>query len=174
MEAAKEIARHLRLRDLGGLIICDFIDMRSDKHRREVEKEFRGAMKGDRARTRILRISQFGVVEMTRQRMRPSLQSSTYLACPHCGGSGYIKSHESSSIELIRLLNLAASKEQIKKVELVVSPDVANYLQNAKRSAITQIEQQNNKRVVIHSSPDYAGERYDIVCYNDQGVAVKL
>jgi len=174
MEAAKEIARQLRLRDLGGLIICDFIDMHSDKHRREVEKEFRGAMKGDRARTRILRISQFGVVEMTRQRMRPSLQSSTYLACPHCGGSGYIKSHESSSIELIRLLNLAASKEQIRKVELVVSHEVADYLQNAKRSAITQIEQQNNKRVVIHSSPDYAGERYDIVCYNDRGVLVKL
>jgi ribonuclease E len=174
MEAAKEIARHLRLRDMGGLIICDFIDMRSDKHRREVEKEFRGAMKTDRARSRIQRISQFGVVEMTRQRMRPSLQSSTYLACPHCGGSGYIKSHESSSIELIRLLNLAASKEQIRKIELVVSPDVADYLQNTKRSAIAQIEQQNNKRVVIHSSPDYAGERYDIVCYNDRGVVVKL
>ena len=141
MEAAGEIARQLRLRDLGGLIICDFIDMRSDKHRREVEKAFRSATKTDRARSRILRISSFGVVEMTRQRMRPSLQSSTYLACPHCGGSGYVKSHESSAIELIRLLNLAASKEQIKKVELFVSPEVADYLQNEKRAAIAQIEQ---------------------------------
>jgi ribonuclease E len=174
LEAAREIAKQLRLRDLGGLIICDFIDMRSDKHRREVEKTFRAATRADRARSRILRISSFGVVEMTRQRMRPSLQSSTYLACPHCGGSGYVKSHESCSIELIRLLNLAASKEQIKRVELSVSPEVADYLQNTKRAAIAQIEQLNNKQVVIHSSPDYAGERYEIVCYNDRGIAVKL
>jgi ribonuclease E len=148
--------------------------MRSDKHRREVEKAFRAAMKTDRARSRILRISSFGVVEMTRQRMRPSLQSSTYLACPHCGGSGYIKSHESCAIELIRLLNLAASKEQIKRVELFVSPEAADYLQNTKRAAIAQIEQANNKRVIIHSSPEYAGERYEIVCYNERGIAVKL
>jgi len=174
LEAAREIAKQLRLRDLGGLIICDFIDMHSDKHRREVEKTFRAAMRTDRARSRILRISSFGVVEMTRQRMRPSLQSSTYLACPHCGGSGYVKSHESCSIELIRLLNLAASKEQIRRVELFVSPGVADYLQNTKRAAIAQIEQLNNKRVVIHSSPDYAGERYEIVCYDDRGIAVKL
>lgn len=174
MEAAKEIARQLRLRDLGGLIICDFIDMRSDKHRREVEKAFRLAMKGDRARSRVLRISSFGVVEMTRQRMRPSLQSSTYLACPSCGGSGYVKSHESCAIELIRLLNLAASKEQIRKVELFVSPEVAEYLQNTKRAAIAQIEQDNDKRVIIHSSAEYTGERYEMVCYNERGIAVKL
>ena len=174
MEAAREIARQLRLRDLGGLIICDFIDMRNDKHRREVEKVFRSEMKSDRARSRILRISTFGVVEMTRQRMRPSLQSSTYLACPNCGGSGYIKSHESSTIELIRLLNLAASKEQIKKIELSVSPEVADFLQNTKRIAIAQIEQNKNKRVIIHSSEEYSGERYDLICYNDRGVAVKL
>ncbi len=174
MDAAREIARQLRLRDLGGLIICDFIDMRSDKHRREVEKTFRTAMKSDRARSRILRISSFGVVEMTRQRMRPSLQSSTYLACPNCGGSGYIKSHESSAIELIRLLNLAASKEQIKRVELFVSYEVADYLQNTKRAAIAQIERANNKQVIIHSSAEYSGERYEIVCYNERNIAVKL
>jgi ribonuclease E len=174
LEAAKEIARQLRLRDMGGLIICDFIDMRSDKHRREVEKAFRLAMKSDRARSRVLRISSFGVVEMTRQRMRPSLQSSTYLACPACGGSGYVKSHESCAIELIRMLNLAASKEQIKKVELFVSPEVSEYLQNIKRAAISQIEQSRNKQVVIHASAEYPGEKYEMVCYNDRGVAVKL
>jgi ribonuclease E len=174
MEAAGEIARQLRLRDLGGLIICDFIDMRSEKHRREVEKTFRLATAPDRARSKILRISQFGVVEMTRQRMRPSLQSSTYLACPHCGGSGYVKSHESSAIELIRLLNLAVSKEHIKRVELFVSPEVADFLQNEKRIVIIQIEQANEKRVVIHASPDYSGERYDIVCFNDRGSQIKL
>jgi ribonuclease E len=174
LEAAQEIARQLRLRDLGGLIICDFIDMRSEKHRREVEKVFRQATTPDRARSKVLRISSFGIVEMTRQRMRPSLQSSTFLACPNCGGSGYVKSHESSAIELIRLLNLAASRDQIKKMDLFVSPEVADYLQNEKRAAIAQIEELNNKRVTIHSSMDYAGERYEMVCYNDRGSIVKL
>jgi ribonuclease E len=174
MEAATEIPRQLRLRDLGGLIICDFIDMRDPKHRREVEKAFRSEVKADRARSRILRMSQFGVIEMTRQRMRPSLQSSTYLACPNCGGSGYVKSHESMSIELIRLLNLAAGQDQIRTIELSVSPEVTDYLQNEKRSAIAHIEQMTDKRVTIHSSPEYAGGKHNLVCYNERGSTVKL
>jgi ribonuclease E len=174
MEAAPEIARQLRLRDLGGLIICDFIDMRSQRHRKEAEKAFRDAVKPDRARTRILKISRFGVVEMTRQRMRPSLQSSTYLACPHCAGTGFIKSHESSAIELIRVLNLSAAKKQIKRIELSVSPQVAAYLQNEKRAAVVQIEQLNDKRVVIHSVPEYTGEKYELLCYNERGSMLKL
>ena len=174
MEAAPEIARQLRLRDLGGLIICDFIDMRSEKHRREVEKAFRSYVKADRARSRILRISRFGVVEMTRQRMRPSLQSTTYLACPHCGGMGFIKSHESLAIEIIRMLNLSASENEIKRIELFVSPEVGNYLQNEKRTALTQIEQLNNKRVIIHSEPSYTGEKHNLVCYNERGSVVKI
>ncbi len=174
IEAAAEIARQLRLRDLGGLIICDFIDMRNAKHRKAVEKAFRDAVRADRARSRILGISRFGVVEMTRQRMRPSLQSSTYLACPNCGGTGYVKSHESLALEIIRLLNLSASKEQIKRVELFVSPEVADYLQNIKRSALSQIEQFSDKRVVIHSAIEYSGEKHDLVCYNDRGGVVKL
>ena len=174
MDAASEIARQLRLRDLGGLIVCDFIDMRSAKHRKDVEKAFRAAIKADRARSRILGISRFGVLEMTRQRMRPSLQSATYLACPHCAGTGFVKSHESVAIEIIRLLNLSTSKEQIKSIELSVSPEVADYLQNVKRTAIAQIEQLSNKRVIIRSSADYAGERHDLVCYNERGSVVKL
>jgi ribonuclease E len=174
IEAATEIARQLRLRDLGGLIICDFIDMRSEKHRRDVEKTFRSAIKVDRARSRILRISRFGVVEMTRQRMRPSLRSATYLACPHCGGSGFIKSHESLAIEIIRLLNLSASKSQIKSIELSASPEVASYLQNEKRAAIAQIEQLSDKRVIIHSEPNYIGEKHQLTCYNERGSVVKL
>ena len=174
MEAAPEIARQLRLRDLGGLIICDFIDMRSEKHRRDVEKVFRMAVKTDRARSRMLRMSRFGVVEMTRQRVRLSLQSSTYLACPHCAGTGFVKSHESLAIEIIRLLNLSASKKQIKRIELFVSPEVADYLQNVKRAAITQIEQLSDKRVTIHSTPDYTGEKHDLLCYNERATVVKL
>jgi len=174
MEAAPEIARQLRLRDLGGLIICDFIDMRSQKHRKDVEKVFREAVKADRARVKILKISRFGVVEMTRQRMRPSLQFSTYLACPHCGGTGFVKSHESSAIEIIRLLNLSASKKQIKRIELSVSPEVADYLQNEKRAALIQIEQLSDKRIIVHSIPEYTGEKHDLTCYNERGSLVKL
>ena len=174
MEAAIEIARQLRLRDLGGLIVCDFIDMRSQKHRKEVERAFREAVKVDRARARVLRISRFGVVEMTRQRMRPSLQLSTYLACPHCAGTGFVKSHESLALEIIRLLNLAVSEDHIKRIELSVSPAVADYLQNEKRAAIAQIEQLADKRVIIHSSPDCAGEERQLLCFNERGSEVKL
>ncbi len=170
-EAAAEIARQLRLRDLGGLIICDFIDMRSEKHRKEIEKIFRDAVKTDRARCRILRISRFGVVEMTRQRMRPSLQSSTSLTCPHCNGTGFIKSHESLAIELIRLLNLHAAKDHVKQIELSVSIEVADYLQNEKRVAIMQIEQQSGKRIIIHGKSDYTGEKYSFTCYDERGTA---
>jgi ribonuclease E len=174
IEASSEIARQLRLRDLGGLIICDFIDMHGVKHRREVEKVFRNAVKADRARSKILRISMFGVVEMTRQRMRPSLRSATYLACPHCGGMGFVKSHESLAIEIIRLLNLSVSKNQIKRIELSVSPEVASYLQNEKRAAIAQIEQFSDKRVIIHSEPNLVGEKHQLTCYNERGSVVKL
>jgi ribonuclease E len=174
IEAAEEIARQLRLRDLGGLIICDFIDMRNAKHRKTVEKAFRTAVKNDRARSRILGISRFGVVEMTRQRMRPSLQSATYLACPNCGGMGFVKSHESLAIEIIRLLNLSASKEQVKRIELFVSPEVADYLQNIRRASIAQIEQLNDKRVIIHSASNYAGEKHEMVCYNQRGTVIKI
>ena len=174
IEAAAEIARQLRLRDLGGLIICDYIDMRNAKHRKAVEREFRAAVKTDRARSRILSISRFGVVEMTRQRMRPSLQSATYLACRHCGGTGIIKSHESLAIELIRVLHLSASKEHIKRIELFVSPEVSDYLQNTKRAAISQVEHLNDKRVIIHAASTYAGEKHELVCYDQRGSVVKL
>jgi ribonuclease E len=174
MEAAIEIARQLRLRDLGGLIVCDFIDMRSQKNRKEIERTFREAVKVDRARAKVLRISRFGVVEMTRQRMRPSLQLSTYLACPHCAGMGFVKSHESLALEIIRLLNLAASEDHIKRIELSVSPAVADYLQNENRAAIAQIEQLADKRVIIHSSPDCAGEERQLLCFNERGSEVKL
>jgi len=174
LEAAAEIARQLRLRDLGGLIICDFIDMRNPKHRREVEKAFRTETKADRARSKILRISRFGIVEMTRQRMRPSLKSSTYLACPYCGGTGYVKSHESLALEIIRLLNLSVTKKQIRQIELFLAPEVAEYLQNYKRNSIARLEENNNKKVVIHASGDYTGGKHDIVCYNEEGRVVKL
>ncbi|MBN2137375.1 MAG: Rne/Rng family ribonuclease [Sedimentisphaerales bacterium] len=174
IDAAREIARQLRLRDLGGLIICDFIDMRASRHRKEVERAFRAAVKTDRARSKILGISRFGVVEMTRQRIRPSLQSSTYLACPNCGGTGFVKSHESLAIEIIRLLNLSASDKKIKRIELSVSPEVADYLQNQKRAAILAIEQMAEKRINIHSVADYVAGQHELLCYNERATPVKF
>ncbi len=173
-EAASEIARQLRLRDLGGLIICDFIDMRTEKHRLGIEKIFRDTLKADRAKIKILRISRFGVIEMTRQRMRPSLQSTICLVCPQCGGSGFVKSQESQTIEMIRLLQFASSKEQVKRLELFVSPSVAEFLQNEQRSAIFRIEQQSSRKITVHSSVNFTGEKYELVCYNDRGAVVKI
>lgn len=174
IEAAEEIARQLRLRDLGGLIICDFIDMRSAKHRSGVEQVFRQAAKNDRARTKILRISQFGVVEMTRQRMRPSLQTAMCQVCHHCNGTGYVKSKESLAIEFIRLLYLSVSKNNVKKIELYVCPDVAHYLQNNKRNTLMGIEAENSKEIIIYAKQDYSGEKHELICYDERNVVVKV
>ena len=111
--AAKEIARQIRLRDLGGVIVNDFIDMRKEKHRRGVERALRDAVKRDRARTKILRTSPFGLIEMTRQRIRPSLKRSVYTDCPGCGGTGVVKTPESMAIEVVRLLILASQRPDI-------------------------------------------------------------
>lgn len=173
-EAATEIVRQLKLRDLGGLIICDFIDMRDNKSRREVEKVFRDELKKDRARSRMLRISAFGLIELTRQRMRPSLQSSTFLKCPHCNGSGVIKSFESQSIEVMRMLNLATAKKEIAKIDLSVSPEVAGYLQNQKRSAIAALESNSDKVIVINADTGFVGENYEMSCCNERGSTVKF
>lgn len=173
-EAATEIVRQLKLRDLGGLIICDFIDMRDSKHRREIEKIFRDELRTDRARSRALRMSAFGLIELTRQRMRPSLQSSTYLTCPHCHGSGVVKSLESQSIELLRLLRVAASRREISRIEVAVPADVAHFLQNRRRLVLAQLEESSNTIIVIH--PDLSGSAREqkIVCYDDRGAVVKF
>ncbi|MFH1614765.1 MAG: Rne/Rng family ribonuclease [Planctomycetota bacterium] len=174
LEAAVEIGRQLRLRDLGGLIICDFIDMRSEAHRREVEKVFRATLREDRARSTILRMSRFGIVEMTRQRIRPSLQLSTYHECPHCSGTGQIKSHESMVIEIIRLLGLACAQEKVKRVELSVSSPVANYLQNEKRVVIAGMEQKRDKRIIINADQSYIGENHLLLCYDENNTVVEF
>ena len=105
LRAAEEIARQIRLRDLGGVIVNDFIDMRDERHRRSVEKTLNNAVERDRARTKVLRISPFGLIEMTRQRIRPSLRRNFYVDCPCCNGTGYVKTDESLAIEVMRLLN---------------------------------------------------------------------
>jgi ribonuclease E len=174
IEAAKEIIRQLKLRDMGGLIICDFIDMRDARHRKAVEKVFRDELKKDRARSRVLRMSLFGLIELTRQRMRPSLQSSTYLKCSHCGGSGIIKSLESHSIEIMRLLFLAGVRGDIKRIELSVSPEVEGFLQNQKRRMINELEDESGKKIAINADPNRAGANYNMACYDERGSIVRF
>lgn len=173
-EAALEIVRQLKLRDLGGLIVCDFIDMREARSRRQVEKVFRDALRDDRARSRALRMSAFGLIELTRQRMRPSLQSATYLECPHCKGTGVIKNLESQAIEIMRTLSVAAARKDVKRIESSVAPEVAGYLLNQKRSSIHQLEEQSEKEIVIVSDANCMVHQAEIVCYNERGSVVKI
>jgi ribonuclease E len=174
IEAAREIARQLRLRDMGGLIICDFIDMRDGKNRREVEKTFRNALGSDRARSRILRISAFGIIEMTRQRVRPSLQLSNYQKCSYCGGSGMIKSPESAAIEIMRTLNMAAARVEIKKIVLTAAPAVADFLLNQRRALIAKIETSEQKHIIIRPDASCWAEQYNVICYDDREGIIKI
>ena len=153
MEAADEIPRQLRLRDLGGVIICDFIDLRFERHRRELEKRLHDNLKNDRAKTKVLRMSQFGIIEMTRQRMRPSLKRSIYFDCPHCKGAGLVKTPESMSLDVMRRLAIASNDLKVQRVELSVCPDVAYYLLNKKRAQLTELETHTKKRIVVRQDP---------------------
>jgi ribonuclease E len=149
LEAADEVCRQLRLRDLGGVVVIDLIDMRPLKHRREIEQRFRANLKNDRARTQVSPISQFGILEMTRQRMRPSLKKSIYTDCPSCKGAGLVKSAESVVLDVTRRLALIMHKPDVTHVELTISPDVAFYLLNRKRKQLTALEQQHNKSITV-------------------------
>ncbi len=149
LEAAAEVGRQLRLRDLGGLVVIDFIDMRDRKHIRDVEKELRKALKDDKAKVTVGRISQFGLLEMSRQRLKPTLSVGAYLECPHCQGKGRIKSVENQSIGLLRQVHAAASKGHIGHIEASVPLDVANYLLNQKRQTLNDLEQRLNLRITI-------------------------
>ncbi|MBI1321997.1 Rne/Rng family ribonuclease [bacterium] len=152
LRAAKEIARQLRLRDLGGVIVNDFIDMREERHRRGVERALRDAIRRDRARTKILRMSQFGLIEMTRQRIRPSIKRSIYEDCPHCLGQGVTKTPESMSIDVMRILALAANRNDIRRINITCSHNVANYLNNRKRQDLARLEKDG--QMSIHIRPE--------------------
>ncbi len=172
--AAKEIARQLRLRDLGGVIVNDFIDMRKESHRRKVEHALRDAMANDRARTKILRTSPFGLVEMTRQRIRPSLKRSIYTDCPCCKGRGLVKTAESMSIEVIRKLSLAFRNEHIARVTIRVNDLVAAHLNNKKRRDISDMEDRGKMTVQILGSEGLYPEHLEMDCRDEQGEVVEI
>lgn len=174
LAAAKEIARQLRLRDMGGVIVNDFIDMRREKHRRGVERALRDAMKRDRARTKILRTSPFGLIEMTRQRIRPSLKRNVYADCPCCSGRGVVKKAESMAIEVVRMLMLASQQPTTCRVTVRVNDEVASYLNNKKRREITQLEEEGDMTVQILGSEGLFPEHLELDCRDAEGREINL
>ena len=162
LEAADEIARQLRLRDLGGLVVIDFIDMMASKHQRSVENRLRDALKMDRARVQIGRISRFGLLEMSRQRLRPSLGESTQIVCPRCTGYGTIRSVESLALSLIRIAEEEAVKDHTGRIILKVPVDVATFMFNEKREAVIDIEQRTRVQISIIADNNLVTPHYEV------------
>ncbi len=174
LEAAAEIVRQLKLRDLGGIIVCDFIDMREMKNKCAVEKAFRDALRSDRARSRALKMSAFGLIELTRQRMRPSMELSTTHRCPHCHGAGVLKSQEAQSIDALRLIRVGLSKPAIRKIEVTAAPEIAEYLLNQKRAVLASYEAESGKQIFVKTDAAVPDRYFQIVCYDDRGSLIKL
>jgi ribonuclease E len=162
IEAAAEIGRQLRLRDLGGLIVIDFIDMRDRKKVREVEQTLKESVKDDKARISLGRISQFGLLELSRQRIRPTLSVGAYLKCPHCHGKGQVKSPEAQAVALLRQLHASVSKGQIGTIEAKIPLDVANYLHNEHRQTLSELEKRFDLKIQIHGSLDAIPEQIEL------------
>ncbi|GGX81400.1 hypothetical protein GCM10007160_05900 [Litchfieldella qijiaojingensis] len=162
LEAADEIARQLRLRDIGGLVVIDFIDMSPARNQREVENRMRDALKLDRARVQIGRISRFGLMEMSRQRLRPSLGETSGVVCPRCVGQGTIRDVRSLSLSVMRLIEEEAMKERSAQIRAILPVPVATYLLNEKRSVLAEIERRQGVRVVILPSPEMDTPHYDV------------
>jgi len=172
--AAKEIARQLRLRDLGGVIVNDFIDMRREKYRRGVEKALHDAMKRDRARTKILRTSPFGLIEMTRQRIRPSLRKSIFRDCPTCSGTGIVKTAESMAIEVMRTLQLSATRDDIARLNVTVHDEVATWINNRKRREIAQFEDATHVQLHVTGKESASPEHLLIEAWDSTGRTVRF
>ncbi|MBN8410838.1 Rne/Rng family ribonuclease [Halomonas cupida] len=170
LEAADEIARQLRLRDIGGLVVIDFIDMGPARNQREVENRARDALKLDRARVQIGRISRFGLMEMSRQRLRPSLGETSGVVCPRCDGQGTIRDVRSLSLSVMRLIEEEAMKERSAQIRAILPVPVATYLLNEKRAVLAEIERRQGVRVVVLPSPDMDTPHYDVQRLRDDHV----
>ena len=176
LEAADEIARQLRLRDLGGLIVIDFIDMDAGKNQRDVESRLRDALHHDRARVQMGKISRFGLLELSRQRLRPALAETSYITCPRCNGTGHIRSTESAALHILRILEEEAMKENTGAVHVQIPVDVATFLLNEKRNEIQSIELRHKVNLVLIPNRHLETPAYQIVRMrhdqlNQEGVA---
>ncbi len=170
LEAAEEIARQLRLRDLGGLVVIDFIDMGPQRNQREVENRLREAVRQDRARVQIGKITRFGLLEMSRQRLRPSLGESSYLVCPRCSGIGNIRSVESLALAILRIIGEEARKERTAKVVAQLPVEVATYLLNEKRDWVRSLESRSDTQVIMVANPALETPHYQVRRVRDDQV----
>ncbi|MDR3538475.1 MAG: ribonuclease E/G, partial [Acetobacteraceae bacterium] len=160
--AADEVARQLRLRDLAGLIVIDFIDMEAKKHNAMVERRMKEALKNDRARIQVGHISHFGLMEMSRQRLRPSLAETSFIACPHCGGTGHVRSTESAAIHVLRGIEDEGSKRRAAEIVVHVATPIALYLLNHKRERLQEIEARYAMRVIIAADDGQLASQFRI------------
>ena len=169
LEAADEVARQLRLRDLGGLVVIDFIDMDDARHNRQVEKRLKDALKNDRARIQVGKISNFGLLEMSRQRLRPSMVEVAFSQCPHCLGHGIVRNIESLALEVVRLLESQLATASAHHVILKLRPELANYLANEKRELIFGLEDRYAISLRIDIDPHLEGSGYEIQLFDGDG-----
>jgi ribonuclease E len=170
LEAAEEIARQLRLRDLGGLVVIDFIDMGPQRNQRDVENRLRESVRQDRARVQIGKITRFGLLEMSRQRLRPSLGESSYLVCPRCSGIGNIRSVESLALAILRIIGEEARKERTAKVVAQLPVEVATYLLNEKRDWVRSLESRSDTQVIMVANPGLETPHYQVRRVRDDQV----
>lgn len=170
LEAADEIARQLRLRDMGGLVVIDFIDMLAARNQRAVENRIRDALAIDRARVQVGKISRFGLLEMSRQRLRPSLGETSAIVCPRCTGQGTIRDTKSLALSILRLMEEEATKDRSAEVRAIVPVDVAAYLLNEKRATLTEIEQVTGARVLVVPNPNLETPHFEVQRLRDDEV----
>ena len=172
LEAADEIARQLRLRDIGGLIVIDFIDMTPIKNQREVENRMRDALKVDRARVQLGRISRFGLMEMSRQRLRPSLIESRGAVCPRCNGQGTVRDTESLALSILRLIEEESAKDRTAQIRAILPVSVATFLLNEKRREVHDIELRHDVRAVVVPNPNMETPHYEVVRLRDDHTVI--
>jgi ribonuclease E len=173
LEASEEIARQLRLRDVGGLIVIDFIDMASTKNQREVENRLRDALRMDRARVQVGRISRFGLLEMSRQRLRPSLGESSQVVCPRCLGHGNIRGVESLALSVLRLMEEEAMKEKTDRVIAQVPVEITSFLLNEKRNTIAEVESRHQVQLIVVPNPNMETPHFQVLRYRADDDEIK-
>lgn len=174
MEAADEICRQLRLRDLGGLIVNDLIDMHATRHRKAIEERFTNNLKRDRAKATALAISDFGILEMTRQRMRPSIRKSHYMDCSHCNGRGEIKVPDHVAADAVRHVSFLLQYDRVRRVEMACSTRVASVLLSNKRRELVRIEDDYGKKIDVRVSDAIAADRVDFYAYDDRNADIDI
>ena len=174
LEAAVEIARQLRLRDMAGLVVIDFIDMEKFQNRRSVEKKLKESLKSDRSKIQVGKISSFGLLEMSRQRIRASIQEGVYSNCTHCDGTGLVRSIDSRALEILRNISDVSNRENIKKVEAEIPNEILNYLVNQKRNLLIDLESDKETSINFYGNSSLRGNENSIKAYDINGNEIKI